>query len=84
MSYVHISVCCLIHIRKKNCYLEFYSCIVNVMFQEPIDVAVDRGYGHVLVADNGLSCVFIFDSDGKILFQVCALLYMVMFRMTCT
>ncbi|XP_021918620.1 tripartite motif-containing protein 3-like isoform X4 [Zootermopsis nevadensis] len=39
-------------------------------FQEPIDVAVDRGYGHVLVADNGLSCVFVFDSDGKILFQV--------------
>ncbi|KAJ4445392.1 hypothetical protein ANN_07197 [Periplaneta americana] len=39
-------------------------------FQEPIDVAVDRGYGHILVADNGLSCVFVFDSDGKILFQV--------------
>ncbi|KAK0160628.1 hypothetical protein PV328_008017 [Microctonus aethiopoides] len=39
-------------------------------FQEPIDVAVDRSYGHVLVADNGQSCVFVFDSDGKILFQV--------------
>ncbi|KAK7870558.1 hypothetical protein R5R35_009071 [Gryllus longicercus] len=39
-------------------------------FQEPIDVAVDAGYGHVLVADNGLSCVFVFDSDGKLLFQV--------------
>jgi tripartite motif-containing protein 2/3 len=36
-------------------------------------VAVDRGYGHILVADNGISCVFIFDSDGKILFQVCFL-----------
>lgn len=33
-------------------------------------MAVDRGYGHILVADNGLSCVFIFDSDGKVLFQV--------------
>jgi hypothetical protein len=33
-------------------------------------VAVDRGYGHILVADNGLSCVFVFDSDGKVLFQV--------------
>ncbi|XP_050304391.1 tripartite motif-containing protein 3-like isoform X2 [Anthonomus grandis grandis] len=39
-------------------------------FQEPIDVAVDRSYGHILVADNGLSCVFVFDEDGKILFQV--------------
>ncbi|XP_012249825.1 tripartite motif-containing protein 2-like isoform X3 [Bombus impatiens] len=39
-------------------------------FQEPIDVAVDRSYGHILVADNGQSCVFVFDSDGKILFQV--------------
>lgn len=39
-------------------------------FQEPIDVAVDRSYGHVLVADNGMSCVFVFDADGKILFQV--------------
>ena len=33
-------------------------------------MAVDRGYGHILVADNGLSCVFVFDSDGKVLFQV--------------
>nr|CAD7424990.1 unnamed protein product [Timema monikensis] len=39
-------------------------------FQEPIDVAVDKSYGHILVADNGLSCVFVFDADGKILFQV--------------
>ncbi|XP_057320988.1 tripartite motif-containing protein 2-like isoform X1 [Microplitis mediator] len=39
-------------------------------FQEPIDVAVDRSYGHILVADNGQSCVFVFDSDGKVLFQV--------------
>ncbi|KAG5312051.1 TRIM2 protein, partial [Pseudoatta argentina] len=39
-------------------------------FQEPIDIAVDNSYGHILVADNGQSCVFIFDSDGKILFQV--------------
>ncbi|XP_072743379.1 tripartite motif-containing protein 2 isoform X1 [Anoplolepis gracilipes] len=39
-------------------------------FQEPIDIAVDKNYGHILVADNGQSCVFVFDSDGKILFQV--------------
>lgn len=39
-------------------------------FQEPIDVACDKSYGHFLVADNGMSCVFVFDSDGKILFQV--------------
>ncbi|CAH1977055.1 unnamed protein product [Acanthoscelides obtectus] len=39
-------------------------------FQEPIDVAVDKNYGHVLVADNGMSCVFVFDAEGKILFQV--------------
>lgn len=38
--------------------------------QEPIDIAVDQNYGHILVADNGQSCVFVFDSDGKILFQV--------------
>ncbi|CAH1119157.1 unnamed protein product [Phaedon cochleariae] len=38
-------------------------------FQEPIDVAADRNYGHVLVADSGMSCVFVFDADGKILFQ---------------
>ena len=31
---------------------------------------MDRGYGHILVADNGLSCVFVFDADGKFLFQV--------------
>lgn len=39
-------------------------------FQEPIDVAVDKNYGHILVADNGMSCVYVFDSEGKILFQV--------------
>ncbi|XP_071050562.1 tripartite motif-containing protein 2-like isoform X3 [Onthophagus taurus] len=39
-------------------------------FQEPIDVAVDNSYGHILVADNGMSCVYVFDSEGKILFQV--------------
>ncbi|XP_076251395.1 tripartite motif-containing protein 2-like isoform X4 [Rhynchophorus ferrugineus] len=39
-------------------------------FQEPIDVAVDKSYGHLLVADNGMSCVFVFDEEGKILFQV--------------
>lgn len=38
--------------------------------QEPIDIAVDKSYGHILVADNGQSCVFVFDSEGKILFQV--------------
>ncbi|GLV35927.1 thin [Carabus blaptoides fortunei] len=39
-------------------------------FQEPIDVAVDKNYGHILVADNGLSCICVFDAEGKILFQV--------------
>lgn len=39
-------------------------------FQEPIDVAVDKSYGHILVADNGLGCICVFDSEGKILFQV--------------
>lgn len=39
-------------------------------FQEPIDIAVDKSYGHILVADNGMSCVFVFDADGKMLFQV--------------
>lgn len=39
-------------------------------FQEPIDVAFDKSYGHFLVADNGMSCVFVFDADGKMLFQV--------------
>ncbi|XP_044731822.1 tripartite motif-containing protein 2-like isoform X2 [Chrysoperla carnea] len=39
-------------------------------FQEPIDIAVDTNYGHILVADNGVSSIFIFDCDGKILFQV--------------
>ncbi|XP_011506547.1 PREDICTED: tripartite motif-containing protein 2-like isoform X2 [Ceratosolen solmsi marchali] len=39
-------------------------------FQEPIDVAVDRSYGHILVADNGQCYVFVFDCDGKILFQI--------------
>lgn len=39
-------------------------------FQEPIDIAIDKNYGHILVADNGMSCVYVFDADGKILFQV--------------
>ncbi|KAL1138222.1 hypothetical protein AAG570_009913 [Ranatra chinensis] len=39
-------------------------------FEEPIDVAVDSTYGHILVADNGPSCVFVFDTEGKFLFQV--------------
>ncbi|KAL3268863.1 hypothetical protein HHI36_007952 [Cryptolaemus montrouzieri] len=39
-------------------------------FSEPIDIAVDRTYGHILVADNGTSCIFVFDDDGKFLFQV--------------
>ena len=42
----------------------------NNAFQEPIDVAVDKSYGHILVADNGMSCGFVFDEEGKILFQV--------------
>ncbi|XP_075237718.1 tripartite motif-containing protein 3-like isoform X2 [Lycorma delicatula] len=39
-------------------------------FQEPIDVAIDSNYGHILVADNGPCCVFVFDTEGKLLFQV--------------
>ncbi|XP_017775302.1 PREDICTED: tripartite motif-containing protein 3-like [Nicrophorus vespilloides] len=39
-------------------------------FQEPINVAVDKCYGHILIADNGMNCVYVFDGDGKILFQV--------------
>lgn len=38
--------------------------------QEPIDIAIDKEYGHYLIADSGLSCVFVFDSLGKLLFQV--------------
>ncbi|XP_014235662.1 tripartite motif-containing protein 2-like isoform X1 [Trichogramma pretiosum] len=38
--------------------------------QEPIDIAVDRNYGHILVADNGQCGVVVFDCDGKMLFQV--------------
>ncbi|XP_044754086.1 tripartite motif-containing protein 2-like isoform X2 [Coccinella septempunctata] len=39
-------------------------------FSEPIDIAVDRTYGHILVADNGTCCIFVFDEEGKYLFQV--------------
>lgn len=39
-------------------------------FQEPIDVCVDREYGHYLVADNGVCAVLVFDSGGRFLFQV--------------
>lgn len=39
-------------------------------FVEPIDVAVDPIFGHILVADNGPSCIFVFDEQGKFLFQV--------------
>ncbi|KAJ8943472.1 hypothetical protein NQ318_006325 [Aromia moschata] len=39
-------------------------------FQEPIDIDVDKSYGHFLIADNGMSCIFVFDAEGKILFQV--------------
>ncbi|XP_066253109.1 tripartite motif-containing protein 3-like isoform X2 [Euwallacea similis] len=49
---------------------ETVKSFTNNAFQEPIDVAVDKSYGHILVADNGMSCVFVFDEDGKILFQV--------------
>lgn len=46
------------------------SAFTHSGFQEPIDVAVDTNYGHILVADNGPSCVFVFDTEGKLLFQV--------------
>ncbi|XP_023013976.2 tripartite motif-containing protein 2 isoform X2 [Leptinotarsa decemlineata] len=49
---------------------ETIKSFTNNAFQEPIDLAVDKNYGHILVADNGMSCVFVFDADGKILFQV--------------
>ncbi|XP_039296682.1 tripartite motif-containing protein 3 [Nilaparvata lugens] len=39
-------------------------------FQEPIDIAIDSNYGHILVADNGPCCVYVFDTEGKLLFQV--------------
>ncbi|XP_026684872.1 uncharacterized protein LOC103516770 [Diaphorina citri] len=39
-------------------------------FIEPTDVAVDPTYGHILIADNGPACVFVFDTRGKLLFQV--------------
>ncbi|RZF35365.1 hypothetical protein LSTR_LSTR012572 [Laodelphax striatellus] len=39
-------------------------------FQEPIDIAIDCNYGHILVADNGPCCVYVFDTEGKLLFQV--------------
>ncbi|XP_045475674.1 tripartite motif-containing protein 2-like isoform X2 [Harmonia axyridis] len=39
-------------------------------FLEPIDIAVDKSYGHILVADNGTSCIFVFDEEGKFLFQI--------------
>lgn len=42
-------------------------------FQEPVDIAVDTNYGHILVADNGMNCVYVFDAEGKILFQVSAI-----------
>lgn len=53
-------------------------CDTTFTFQEPIDIAVDKSYGHILVADNGQSCVFVFDSDGKILFQVYFYLFVFM------
>uniref|UniRef100_A0A8D9AT27 Tripartite motif-containing protein 2 n=1 Tax=Cacopsylla melanoneura TaxID=428564 RepID=A0A8D9AT27_9HEMI len=45
-------------------------CFTHDEFQEPTDVAVDPTYGHILVADNGPACVFVFDTKGKLLFQV--------------
>lgn len=39
-------------------------------FQEPIDVAVEPLYGHILVADNCACSVFVFDNTGKHLFTV--------------
>lgn len=42
----------------------------HAQFQDPVAVAVEPTYGHILVADNGACCVFVFDSEGKPLFQV--------------
>nr|XP_024219752.1 tripartite motif-containing protein 3-like [Halyomorpha halys] len=49
---------------------ESLSSFTHCGFQEPIDIAVDSTYGHILVADNGPSCVFVFDTEGKFLFEV--------------
>lgn len=48
-------------------------------FVEPVAIAVDPNYGHILVADNGARAVFVFDADGKFLFQVCHIFFMLMF-----
>lgn len=57
-------------VTEMTTYGDTISRFSHQDFQEPIDVAVDSSYGHILVADNGLSCVFVFDADGKLLFQV--------------
>ncbi|KAI5753285.1 hypothetical protein M8J77_025527 [Diaphorina citri] len=46
------------------------SSFTHADFIEPTDVAVDPTYGHILIADNGPACVFVFDTRGKLLFQV--------------
>lgn len=46
------------------------AAFTHASFVEPIDLAIDSNYGHILVADNGPSCVFVFDTEGKLLFQV--------------
>ncbi|XP_046678995.1 tripartite motif-containing protein 3-like isoform X2 [Homalodisca vitripennis] len=46
------------------------AAFTHTAFVEPIDLAIDTNYGHILVADNGPSCVFVFDTEGKLLFQV--------------
>lgn len=49
---------------------EVVRTFTHASFQEPIALAVEATFGHILVADNGACCVFVFDSGGKPLFQV--------------
>ncbi|XP_066599669.1 tripartite motif-containing protein 2-like isoform X2 [Prorops nasuta] len=57
-------------VTEMTKYGETIKSFTHSDFFEPIDVAVEKSYGHILIADNGKSCVFVFDSDGRILFQV--------------
>lgn len=41
---------------------------------EPTCLAVDPHYGHILVADNRKKLIFVFDEEGKLLFEVMLLL----------
>ncbi|XP_024082916.1 tripartite motif-containing protein 3-like isoform X2 [Cimex lectularius] len=57
-------------VTRLNTEGETLSCFTYADFQEPIDIAVDNNYGHILIADNGPCCVFVFDIEGKFLFRI--------------